>query len=230
MYFCPKNPSMPYILAQILNPQIPYNRGPRQYFTNQKKYSSRNHQLFYYSEHTTIPSLHRCEFNFFYFVRKRECYSVFFIKKELQKNISVFFKKETAALLLQTCSPGRRIHRPDVGRAAAVKVPANPIHSAGPIRRRQQTHVIGNVSQSSPPSFLPLPPGFSPQFPLLAPRFPPLTCKLQPGFNFPAENRRKTGKFSVSASSREMEFRYFSPFFVFKFKNSKIFVKNWKKI
>jgi len=52
----------------------------------------------------------------------------------------------------------------------------------------------------------------------------------EPGFNFPAENRRKTGKFSVSASSREMEFRYFSPFFVFKFKNSKIFVKNWEKI
>ena len=50
---------------------------------------------------------------------------------------------------MQTCSPGRRIHRPDVGRAAAVKVPANPIHSTGPIRRRQPTHVIGNVSQSS---------------------------------------------------------------------------------
>ena len=39
----------------------------------------------------------------------------------------------------------------------------------------------------------------------------------------------KTGKFSVSASSREMEFRYFSPFSVFKFKNSKIVVKNWEK-
>jgi len=53
---------------------------------------------------------------------------------------------------------------------------------------------------------------------------------ISAGFNFPAENRRKTGKFSVSASSREMEFRYFSLFFVFKFKNSKIFVKNWEKI
>ena len=52
----------------------------------------------------------------------------------------------------------------------------------------------------------------------------------RPGFNFPAENRRKTGNFSVSASSREMEFRYFSSFSVFKFKNSKIFVKNWEKI
>ena len=73
-----------------------------------------------------------------------------------------FLKKETAALLLQTCSPGRRIHRPDVGRAAAVKVPANPIHSTGPIRRRQQTHVIGNGLPVLPAFFFPsLPPFLS---------------------------------------------------------------------
>ena len=36
--------------------------------------------------------------------------------------------------------------------------------------------------------------------------------------------------FSVSASYREMKFRYISPFFVFKFKNSKIFIKKSKKI
>ena len=50
------------------------------------------------------------------------------------------------------------------------------------------------------------------------------------GLTILAKFRRNFGKFSVSASYREKKFRYFSPFSVFKFKNSKKFVKNWKKI
>ena len=41
--------------------------------------------------------------------------------------------------------------------------------------------------------------------------------------------RRNFGENFVSASSREVKFRYFSPFFVLKFKNSKIFIKNLEK-
>ena len=40
---------------------------------------------------------------------------------------------------------------------------------------------------------------------------------------------RNFGIFFVFASYREVKFRYFSVFFVFKFKNSKIFIKNSKK-
>ena len=49
------------------------------------------------------------------------------------------------------------------------------------------------------------------------------------GFNFSVEFCRNFGVFFVFASYREEKFRYFSPFFVFKFKNSKIFIKNSKK-
>src|SRR6185312_15929072 len=52
---------------------------------------------------------------------------------------------------------------------------------------------------------------------------------LLPGFNFSVEFRRNFGVFFVFASYREEKFRYFSLFFVFKFKNSKIFIKNSKK-
>jgi len=58
----------------------------------------------------------------------------------------------------------------------------------------------------------------------------PLIALSLPGKNFPSENRRKTGKNFVSASHREMKFWYFSSFSVFKFKNSKIFIKNSEKI
>ena len=53
---------------------------------------------------------------------------------------------------------------------------------------------------------------------------------LGPRFNFSVEFRRNFGVFFIFASYREEKFRYFSPFFVFKFKNSKIFIKNSKKI
>ena len=49
------------------------------------------------------------------------------------------------------------------------------------------------------------------------------------GFNFSVEFRRNFGVFFVFTSYREEKFRYFSPFFVFKFKNLKIFIKNSKK-
>ena len=49
------------------------------------------------------------------------------------------------------------------------------------------------------------------------------------GFNFSVEFRRNFGVFFVFASYLEVKFRYFSVFFVFKFKNSKIFIKNSKK-
>ena len=51
-----------------------------------------------------------------------------------------------------------------------------------------------------------------------------------PGFTFSAKFRRNFGENFVSASSREVKFRYFSPFSVLKFKNSKIFIKNSEKI
>ena len=51
-----------------------------------------------------------------------------------------------------------------------------------------------------------------------------------PGFNFSIGFRRNFGVFFVFASYREQKFRYFSLFFAFKFKNSKIFIKNSKKI
>ena len=50
------------------------------------------------------------------------------------------------------------------------------------------------------------------------------------GFNFSVEFRRNFGIFFVFVSYREVKFRYFSLFFVFKFKNSKIFIKNSKKL
>jgi len=50
------------------------------------------------------------------------------------------------------------------------------------------------------------------------------------GFTFSAKFRRNFGENFVSASSREVKFQYFSPFFVLKFKNSKIFIKNLEKI
>ena len=53
---------------------------------------------------------------------------------------------------------------------------------------------------------------------------------LGSGFNFSVGFRRNFGVFFVFASYREEKFRYFSVFFVFKFKNSKIFIKNSKKI
>src|SRR6185312_5398329 len=53
--------------------------------------------------------------------------------------------------------------------------------------------------------------------------------RLGPGFNFSVGFRRNFGVFFVFASYREEKFRYFSVFFVFKFKNSKIFIKNSKK-
>ena len=56
-----------------------------------------------------------------------------------------------------------------------------------------------------------------------------LVCLREGRKNFPSENRRKTGKNLVSASHREMKFPYFSSFSVFKFKNSKIFIKNPEK-
>ena len=49
------------------------------------------------------------------------------------------------------------------------------------------------------------------------------------GKNFPTVYRRKTGKNSVSASSREMEFRKFSVFSVLNLKNSKKIEKNMIK-
>jgi len=51
-----------------------------------------------------------------------------------------------------------------------------------------------------------------------------------PGFKISVEFRRNFGKFFVFASYREEKFRYFSVFFIFKFKNSKIFIKKSKKI
>ena len=54
--------------------------------------------------------------------------------------------------------------------------------------------------------------------------------RVCPGLNFSVEFRRNSVFFFVFASYREEKFRYFSPFFVFKFKNSKIFIKNSKKI
>ena len=53
---------------------------------------------------------------------------------------------------------------------------------------------------------------------------------VRTGFNFSIGFRRNFGVFFVFASYREEKFRYFSVFFVFKFKNSKIFIKNSKKI
>ena len=50
------------------------------------------------------------------------------------------------------------------------------------------------------------------------------------GFNFSVGFRRNFGVFFVFASYREVKFRYFSPFFVFKFKNLKIFIKIRKKM
>jgi len=55
-------------------------------------------------------------------------------------------------------------------------------------------------------------------------------ARAQTGFTFSAKFRRNFGEKFVSASSREVKFRYFSSFSVLKFKNSKIFIKNSEKI
>ena len=68
-----------------------------------------------------------------------------------------------------------------------------------------------------------------PMLPLLHGRRRVQRPLLRAGFNFSVEFHRNFGVFFVFASYREEKFRYFSVFFVFKFKNSKIFIKNSKK-
>ena len=59
-------------------------------------------------------------------------------------------------------------------------------------------------------------------FPLGRLRFLIRSNCLQPGLTISAKFRRNFGKFSVSASYRDPKFRYFSVYFVFKFKIQQI--------
>ena len=53
--------------------------------------------------------------------------------------------------------------------------------------------------------------------------------RAQPGFNFSAVNRRKTGEFTVFGRYRKVVYRCFSVFFVSNFKISKKFINNRQK-
>ena len=57
----------------------------------------------------------------------------------------------------------------------------------------------------------------------------PEQSRSRPGFKISVEFRRNFGKFFVFARHREKKFRYFSVFFVSKFKNSKKNVKKYVK-